>query len=155
MGQKKRSFVVLIDCDNLFKGIQGDITKLEDFSWLTGPILEKGILLMGLAFLPDYMSTNPPVYILSKNHRFFPIVCLGERDGKTPKQMDNVDARITELGTNLIEHYNFSDLVIVAGDADYNHLATMAKYHKKNVLIISARDALSGLLKERFETIEI
>lgn len=152
MESKKRTFIVLMDGDNLFQGLEGNFDKLTDFSWLLDPIAERGNLQLKFVFFVQLHY--PPVEILSKSHCFFPIVCLGEQDGKLPKQMDNADALMTELGSILVAHHDFTDLVIVSGDRDFNRLATKAKDYRKNVLIISARDALSGLLRQRFETME-
>lgn len=150
----ERKFVILVDYENLEKGLKGQPEKLNNFSWLIDPILEEGVIVMAVAFFPDI--GYPPIGILGKRYNFFCVVCPVELGDRRSKHVDDVDHRMEAFGMKLLSGgFGFTDLIIVAGDWDFKALGLEAKYATKRVVIISARDALSGGLKKLFEVKEI
>jgi len=145
-GQKR--FAVLIDYMNLEYGIKNPVERFRDFSWLFDPILEEGKIIFAFVFIPEQVSSRPPIMQLFHSHGFSPILCPRQIDGAITKDKDTVDARMIDLGKELIEHSDITHLVVVSGDADFQRLITFTLWRQKKVIIVSADQSLSRALAE-------
>lgn len=142
--EKKRTFAIFLDYKNLEDGLSDPIERFRNFSWLIDPILNKGTILYGFCFIPEHYFTRAPVMQLSHRHGFQIVVCPRQITGVVTKDADTVDYKMTELARTLIEHDDFTDLVIISGDADFVPLARQARWYGKRVTVVSAALATSG-----------
>lgn len=85
---------------------------------------------------------------LTHKHHFHAIFCPRQTGNSTTKDADTVDAQMHELAWALIEHSSITDAVIVTGDADFQRLATHARWQQKRVTIVSSEKTLSGRFLE-------
>jgi len=151
----KRTFAIFLDYVNLERGLPDRIENFRDFSWLLDPILEKGSILYGFCFIPEHYLARAPVMQLSHRHQFQIIVCPRQIEGVITKDEDTVDAKLIDLARTMIEHDDFTDLVIISGDADLLPLAETAKWHRKRVTVVSPKRALSGRFLDLGDRVDV
>ncbi len=156
-----RTFLVFLDWENLARNIsrgnpQERLKRLSDFSWLLNPIIAKGKILLALAFVTNNEAGLPPIMQLSRQG-FYPVLCPRQLGVAATKDADTVDAKLDEVARALIEHSDATDVIIIAGDADFQPLVNFARFHQKIVTVISAPQAISGrfLEMERRGDIEV
>ncbi len=148
----RKNFLVFLDWENLSRNIsrgnpQEKLRRLSNFSWLLNPILAKGKILLALAFVTNNETSLPPIMQLSQQG-FYPILCPRQFGVVATKDKDTVDAKLDEFARVLIEHSDATDVVIIAGDADFQPLVNFARFHQKTVTVISASQAISGRFLE-------
>lgn len=148
---KPKTFVIFLDYNNLELHLKKTAPeKLKDFSWLFGPILKEGKVVLAFVFIPRNKLDVTPVMQLTRLHHFVPILCprqIDKNKGIT-KDADTVDTKMAELAKQLIQYSDITDIVIVSGDADFAELANFAYWQQKSVWVISAINAISGRLME-------
>lgn len=147
-----RTFLVFLDLENLTRNIsrhnpREKIGKLSNFSWLLNPIIAKGKILLAFAFVTNNEAGLPPIMQLSRQG-FYPVLCPRELGVAATKEKDTVDAKLDEVARVLIEHSDATDVIIIAGDADFQSLVVFARFHQKTVTVISASRAISGRFLE-------
>lgn len=148
--QEKR-FAIFMDYVNLEKGLPKSTDRFKNFSWLLNPILEKGKLIHAFVFIPDHYASRAPLMQFTHKYRFTSILCPRRMSGAVTKDVDMVDTQMIELAWVIIDHSDITDLIIVAGDGDFQGLVTHALWQQKNVKIISAAKAISGRYLEMEE----
>jgi len=153
--QQGRRFGILMDYENFEKNVE-EGEWIRDFSWLTQPILERGVIIIACVFFPDHLTGRIPLQTLANMHRFFPIACprVSRRRGAGDfgvKDTDTVDARMDQFGKFVIDQTYITDLVVVTGDGGFQELLKFAEHRGKGVSLISAADAVSGrfIIQER------
>lgn len=148
----KKTFLVFLDLENLARNINKDnfrkkLDRLSNFSWLLNPIIAKGKILLAFAFVTNSEAGLPPIMQLSRQG-FFPVICPRQLGIVATKNADTVDAKLSEVARVLIEHSDATDIVIIAGDADFQPLVNFARFHQKTVTVVSASQAVSGRFLE-------
>lgn len=144
---KEKTFAIFLDYKNLEENIKKTAKeKLNDFSWLTEPLLQEGKIIFAFVFIPMHYINRAPIMQLSRLHHFVPVLCPRQTDGAVTKDADTADAKLETLAKNLIQHSSITNIVIVSGDSDFSELVNFAHWQQKKVRIISAIGALS----ERF-----
>ncbi len=139
----QRRFAIFIDYKNLEDGIRNPGNRFQNFSWLLDPILKQGNIIFGFVFVPEHRTTRPAVVQLSNLHNFKIIVCPRQFEGHLSKDKDTVDAVMIDLGRDIIEHTDCTDLVVVGGDGDFTRLTNFAIWRRKKVQVFSTPEALS------------
>lgn len=147
-----RTFLVFLDWENLARNIsrgnpQEKLKRLSNFSWLLNPIIAKGKTLLALAFVTNNEAGLPPIMQLS-HQGFYPVLCPRQLGVVATKEKDTVDAKLDEVARVLIEHSDATDVIVIAGDADFQPLVNFARFHQKTVTVVSASQAISGRFLE-------
>lgn len=149
----EKRFAVLIDWQNLRKHVNDK--KLRDFSWLWNPILREGEIEAVFVFIPDHLIYSAPLRTLSNHHRFLCLtaICPPKSENGIAKEKDSVDNRLVEFGKLLTRHKDITNVVIVAGDGDFQDLKQAVVWRNKTVKVVSAADAISSnfLFDEQLE----
>lgn len=151
--EPERRFAIFMDFVNLEKGLPKYANRFRDFSWLLDPILKKGKIIFAFVFIPEHYVSRAPIMQLTHKHHFHSILCPRQIGKSTTKDADTVDAQLQELAWPIIQipgNY-ITDVVIVSGDADFQGLATRARWQQKEVTVISTAKALSGRFLEMEE----
>jgi len=142
----QRRFAIFIDYKNLEDSIKNAGNRFRNFSWLLNPILEQGVIIFAFVFVPQHRTTRPAVVQLANLHNFKIIWCPREfeTEGHISKDKDTVDAVMIDLGRDIIEHTDCTDLVIVDGDGDFTRLTTFGMWRQKRVQLFATEEALSN-----------
>lgn len=144
----EKRFAVFMDYSNLERNLPKTTDCFRNFSWLLDPILKRGKIIFAFVFIPDHYVSRAPIMQLTHKHHFHAIFCPRQISGTITKDADTVDAQMQELGWALIQHSDITDVIIVSGDADFQRLATHAKWQQKRVMVVSSAKALSGRFLE-------
>ena len=147
----KRGFLLFVDYENIRRNLKLTDERARKFDWIRDYVLKKGKIFLAVIFAPD--SANVPIMQLSQQG-FYVVVCPRRMGQVVTKDADTVDAKMIGLAQSLIFVSSdlITDVVIVAGDGDYEPLVAFAKLQQKNVIMVSTSQALSGRFLEMQES---